>query len=157
MQILVSWLKRCASISLLVNVTLYEAKVCRTKFCRAKLFVGQNFLHQTKTFAWQKFSTNESKSVFNEPKKGTSHLDKLWLYCWTKLCLAKFSTLVKFSSPFKTFVTFARQILAWLGILLYNGSLSLTKNFSLLIPRLLLIVFKLSQNTLHEMLVLHGK
>ena len=48
-------------------------------------FVGQNYLsgkifftkQKLRHFRLTKFSTNESKSVFNEPKKGTSHFDKL--------------------------------------------------------------------------------
>ena len=67
--------------------------------------------------ARRQISSNTSKSVYSwsksEPKRVTSHLDKLWLSCLAKLYGAKFSSgeiihPPKFSSLFKKFVTFSR-------------------------------------------------
>ena len=62
------------------------------------------------TFARRKVSPNKNESVLklstSKPTGDSSHLDKLWLCCWAKLCRAKFL------SPFKKFNTFARQSFA---------------------------------------------
>ena len=87
----------------------------RAKLCRAKLFVWRNFLHQTKNSLLspdEKFRPNKSKSVLkwgtNERTSDLSHLDKLWLYGWAKVCRAKFSSGEIFVT-FQKIRHFARQ------------------------------------------------
>ena len=99
----------------------YRAKLCRAKFSSGETIRRAKFSSLKEkfvTFARRKVSPNKIKSVLkwsiSEPTSDLSHLDKLWLHWWAKLCRAKFSSgeiirRAKFSSLFKKFVTFARQ------------------------------------------------
>ena len=74
--------------STLSGETLSGETIRRAKFSSLK----EKFV----TFARRKVSPNKSKIVLkwsaSEPTSDLSHLDKLWLYWWAKLCRAKFSS-----------------------------------------------------------------
>ena len=99
----------------------YRAKLCRAKFSSGETIRRAKFSSLNEkfvTFARRKVSPNKSKSVLkwstSEPTSDLSHLDKLWLHWWAKLCRVKFSSgeticRAKFSSLNEKFVTFARR------------------------------------------------
>ena len=103
------------------NLIPYRAKLCRAKFSSGETIRRAKFSSLNEkfvTFARRKVSPNKSKSVLkwstSEPTSDLSHLDKLWLHWWAKLCRAKFSSgeiirRAKFSSLNEKFVTFARR------------------------------------------------
>ena len=101
----------------------YWAKLCWVKLSSGETIRLAKFSPLNEkfvTFAQRKVSPNKKsilKWITSKPTSDLSHLDKLWLCCWAKLCLAKFSSseiirLAKFLSPFKKFITFARQSFA---------------------------------------------
>ena len=73
----------------------YRAKLCRTKLSLGETISQAKFSsldEQFVTFARR----NKNKSVLqwstSKPMSDFSHLDKLWLCCWAKLCRTKFSS-----------------------------------------------------------------